>query len=142
MQNNPGKLISILYRKAQMFWNQSLREYGISSAEYPVLIKLFQKDGVTQEEIANELDIDKSAITRVIRSLLDKGFIEKKKDEVDRRCNHIFLTEKGWASRKPINMVKKQWNEILMKNMEPTEKETLSGLLLKSVQNIKTREEE
>ena len=86
MQNNPGRLLSILYRKAQVYWTQSLKEYHITSAEYPILLRLYAREGVTQEEIVAELEMDKSAIARALQSLIDKGFVEKQKDEQDRRC--------------------------------------------------------
>ena len=38
-------------------------------------------DGITQDEIVNDLGIDKGAVARIIKSLIDKGLIEKNKDE-------------------------------------------------------------
>ena len=137
MQNNPGRLISILYRKAQVYWTQSLKEYQITSAEYPILLRLYAREGVTQEEIVAELEMDKSAIARALQSLIDKGFVEKQKDEQDRRCNRIYLTEKGHEVRQVIEEAKQKWNEILMKNMTEEEQREMIRLLGQSVKNLK-----
>lgn len=137
MQNNPGRLISILYRKAQVYWTQSLKEYQITSAEYPILLRLYAREGVTQEEIVAELEMDKSAIARALQSLIDKGFVEKQKDEQDRRCNRIYLTEKGHGVRQEIEEAKQKWNEILMKNMTEEEQREMIRLLGQSVKNLK-----
>lgn len=137
MQNNPGRLISILYRKAQVYWTQSLKEYQITSAEYPILLRLYAKEGVTQEEIVAELEMDKSAIARALQSLIDKGFVEKQKDEQDRRCNRIYLTDKGYGVRGTIEEAKQKWNEILMKNMTEEEQREMIRLLGQSVKNLK-----
>lgn len=136
MKNNPGKLISILYRKSQIYWAQYLKEYHITSAEYPVLIALNQRDGITQDEIVSKLNIDKSAVARVIQSLADKGFIEKKKDEEDKRCNRIYLTAKGYASKVPIEEGIKRWNTILSKNIQDEEMEQIINLLSQMAENI------
>lgn len=137
MQNNPGRLISILYRKAQVYWTQSLKEYHITSAEYPILLRLYAREGVTQEEIVAELEMDKSAIARALQSLIDKGFVEKQKDEQDRRCNRIYLTKKGHGVRQVIEEAKQKWNEILMKNMTEEEQREMIRLLGQSVKNLK-----
>lgn len=133
---NPGRLISILYRKSQIFWSQSLKEHNITSAEYPVLITLHKKDGRTQEEISSVNDVDKSATTRVIQSLEEKGFLEKKKDPQDKRCNRIYLTEQGRLSKEPIQTAIKEWNEILTKNMPQEKKEEIMRLLAQLVDNV------
>lgn len=136
MIENPGKLISILYRKSQIYWAAILKEHGISSAEYPILLLLNKKDGITQEEIASGLSIDKSAITRVIQSLLKKGFIEREKGCEDRRCNFIHLTPKGRSCKEPIEAGKKGWNDILMKEMSEDQRQLVVQLLEQMVHNI------
>lgn len=136
MKDYPGKLISILYRKSQIYWAQILKEYHITCAEYPVLIILQKDDGITQEYISSELNIDKSAITRVIQSLLDKGFIEKKKDEEDKRCNRIYLTEKGRSTKNPIDKGRREWNRILTKNIPEEKIEEVLEILSQMADNI------
>lgn len=134
--DNPGRLISLLYRKAQIYWTHSLKQYQISTAEYPILIYLNHQDGVTQEEIATALNIDKSAVTRNIQSLCEKGLTERRKDEEDRRCNRVFLTKEGQESKEPIEQTKKEWNNILMKNMSKKEKTLFLQLLMQAAENI------
>ena len=123
MKEYPGKLISFLYRKSQIFWSQILKEHNITSAEYPVIIVLNKKDGITQEEISSELGLDKSAITRVVKSLLEKGFIERQKNQEDLRCNKIYLTEKGHSCWKYIKEGMEKWNSIMSKDIETKEVE-------------------
>lgn len=118
MNQNPGKMVSMLYRKTQMFWAQYLKEYDLTSAEYPVLISLHKHDGVTQEDISTELAIDKSGITRIIKSLLEKGMIEKSKDTSDLRCNRIYLTDQGRNSKSIIDQGIAKWNQIISTDMD------------------------
>lgn len=136
MNEYPGKLISNLYRKSQIFWGQFLKEHDITSAEYPILITLNQKDGITQEEIARRLSVDKSGVTRAMKSLLEKGFIERRRDAEDLRCNRICLTEKGHASWGPIQEGMKRWHEITSENIETEEMEVLVRVLSRMADNI------
>lgn len=135
--DNPGRFISILHRKAQIHWTQILKDVGISAAEYPILICLNYQDGITQEEITERLGIDKSAVTRVIQSLYEKGMVERKKDKIDRRCNRIYLTEEGKKTKEPIEQTKKEWSDTLMKGMTEEEKILFLRLLIQAVNNIK-----
>ncbi len=132
----PGRLISILYRKVQAYWAQVLRDHDISSAEYPILITLNKKDGITQEELALQFDMDKSAIARVVKSLLDKGFIEREKDEEDRRCNRIYLTKKGQLSKEPIVNGANALSHIALKNIDQRELEVALRVLAQMADNV------
>lgn len=136
MKESPGRLISIIYRKSQMFWSQMLKEHNITSAEYPILITLQKKNGRTQEEVTAVLDIDKSAVARAVQSLEQKGFLEKKKDARDKRCNRIYLTEKGQLSEQLIQKTIQEWNQILTKNMPKEKTEEMMNLLSQMVDNI------
>ena len=102
-----------------------------------VIFKLSCGDGITQDEIVNDLGIDKGAVARIIKSLIDKGLIEKNKDEVDKRCNRVFLTEKGKQAIEPIKKSIEKWNGIVTKNMSDKEEKELKRLLLMSIENIK-----
>lgn len=136
MREYPGRLISIIYRKNQVFWTQYLKDYDITSAEYPILIALNKGDGITQEEIASRQSLDKSAVTRIIKSLLEKGFIERKKDHEDLRCNRIYLTEKGHAAWEPIKAGMEEWNRIISKHLNLEEVQEVVRILSQMADDI------
>ena len=116
---------------------QALKEHGITSAEYPVLIYLIQKNGVTQEELVEHLYLDKSAITRVIQTLSQKEYIQKSKDEKDLRCNRIYLTKKGISVHQHIEKALEEWNTIIMEDIGLEKQEEIYELLMHMVENVK-----
>lgn len=137
MIDRAGKMISILHRKAQIYYTRVLKDYGISSAEYPVLFLLHKQEGLTQDEISAAILIDKSAVTRVLQSLSDKGLIERKKGSSDRRLNYIFLTDRGREIKEPIYDAIDHWNNILTAHMTDQERTDFLRLLSRSVENLK-----
>lgn len=138
MENNRiGKLTAVIHRKSQSFYTKELKIYNITSSEYPVIFKLSCGDGITQDEIVNDLGIDKGAVARIIKSLMAKELIEKNRDKVDKRCNRIFLTEKGRQAIVPIKKSIKKWNNIVTKNMSYEEEKELKRLLSMAIKNIK-----
>ncbi len=136
MEKRLGRLISMLYRKSQIYLGQELKNYDVTSAEYPILIALNQNNGITQEELSSHLYLDKSAVTRVIQSLIEKGFVTKSKDERDLRCNRIYLTEKGREVQKPIKAALDSWNNILMRHMEKEKQDIIYELLMRMAANV------
>ncbi len=137
MIKRTGRLISILYRKSQMLLGHALKESDITSAEYPILFFLNKKNGVTQEELSSHLYLDKSAVTRVIQGLATKGFITKRKDEKDQRCNRVYLTDKGYEVQAQIEKALEDWNAILMMNVPEEKKEEIYELLTQMVENVR-----
>ena len=134
-----GRLISILHRRAQSHYTRALKEFGISSAEYPVLFYLQREEGRTQDEIAAELSIDKSAVTRIVRSLCDKGLVTRSQDSEDRRCNRVWLTGRGHDTAGPIRQAKKEWSAILLDHISEEEQDILAGLLERMAANVEEK---
>ncbi|MBE6022557.1 MAG: MarR family transcriptional regulator [Cellulosilyticum sp.] len=137
MKQRTGKLISILYRKSQIYLGRVLKSYNVGAAEVPVLLSLYSKDGVTQEELATHVSLDKSAITRILQSLLSKNYITKSKDENDLRCNRIYLTKEAHAIKETIYHALDDWNALLMRGLEENDQTKVYHLLEYLVDNIK-----
>ncbi len=52
-------------------------------------------DGMMVSEISNNLKIARPTVTQLVNSLQKKGFLEKRRDEHDKRVVRIHLSEKG-----------------------------------------------
>lgn len=124
-----ARSIAILYRKSQIYWGNALQSSDITIAEYPILIHLFSKDGVTQNELAKAAALDKSSVTRSVQSLLNHGYIERKKNNPDKRCNCIYLTEKGRNTQPLIEKIIREWDSILTDCLTGEEKDEAYRLL-------------
>lgn len=138
-----GRYISILYRKNLVYLNTVLSQYGITAGEYPFLFCLYKNDGFSQEEISSYLMIDKSATTRAVNSLIEKGLIKKEKDISDKRVYRIFLTDKATSIKGDIQKHLAAWTDFLLEGEDPSEIETtfkILGNMIDKVKNIDIRE--
>ena len=118
MQKSIGRLISILHRQCQIYSNRALKELNLTSAEYPFLLFLYHQEGKTQEELSTYLYIDKAATARAIKSLEEKGYVDKKHDKSDKRCNRIFLTEKALQAKDTVRNHIHQWSTYLGQGLD------------------------
>lgn len=140
-----GKYISILYRSGSAYINKKLSEYNIGSGQYIFLLYLFLNNGKTQEEISKDLYIDKGTTARAIKKLEKEGYILKKVDTIDKRMQHIYITEKTMAIKMDIYKILQDWNNIIYGNFKEEEKELFLNFLEKAVSNCqrnKNRREE
>lgn len=128
---NIGRYFSQMYRKGRIFYTQELKKFGLGSGQSIFLFQLYKKDGVTQEELANTLYIDKGTTARSLKTLEEQGFIKKEHVISDKRLNMIYLTEKALKLEEEITNILKKWDGILSNSLSSEEKETLLQLLKK-----------
>jgi len=128
---NVGRYFSQMYRKGRIFYTQELKKFGLGSGQSIFLFQLYKKDGVTQEELANTLYIDKGTTARSLKTLEEQGFIKKEHVVSDKRLNMIYLTEKALKLEEEITNILKKWDGILSNSLSSEEKETLLQLLKK-----------
>lgn len=71
------------------------KNMNIQFEQLPVLLCIYTKGVVCQQEIAATLMRDKSSVLRSVRLLHQKGLIVMSADEVDGRKKQLLLTEAG-----------------------------------------------
>lgn len=85
-----------ILRATRQMINAGLEPLGLSGAEGDILFHLLTgSNGYQQEQLAEQLDIGKAAISRVIDALESKGYVTRTRQMEDRRAYRISLTEEG-----------------------------------------------
>jgi DNA-binding MarR family transcriptional regulator len=108
---NIGKYISQLHRKGNVFINRELSKYDLSVGQFMFLLDLYIKDGKNQEEISDNLKIDKGTTARAIKKLEEQGFVIRIKNENDKRSNKIYLTDKAKDIKENVFDILDDWNQ-------------------------------
>jgi MarR family transcriptional regulator for hemolysin len=67
-------------------------QFGITRAQWVVLVRLDRSEGLKQSELAEVLDLQPISLTRLLDKLCECGLIERRPDPVDRRAKRLFLT--------------------------------------------------
>ena len=79
-------------RMLKTYADQRARQFGISRAQWTVLIRLDRCEGLNQSELAEILDLQPISLTRLLDRLAANGLIERRPDPNDRRANRLYLT--------------------------------------------------
>ena len=76
-------------------YNQQAAEEGFTTAIGFVLININSKEGTPATKIAPLIGLETRSLTRMLKTMEEKGLIYKKADPVDKRSVRMFLTEEG-----------------------------------------------
>jgi DNA-binding MarR family transcriptional regulator len=134
-EDSIGHWVSVLYRYGQIYVGKKMQPYGIGKGQFMFLIKLFQRDGLCQEELTEILNVDKGTTARALRKLEQEGYIIREKSQGDRRSNRVFLTAKARDIEPRIFTVLSDWTEILATGFTSEEKQQVLRLLEKMANN-------
>jgi DNA-binding MarR family transcriptional regulator len=72
-----------------------LRQFGFGRAHHRVLHFINRRPGIRVADLLDILKITKQSLARVLKQLIDEGFVESQAGETDRRVRRLQLTPKG-----------------------------------------------
>ena len=78
--------------------SDSLRKIGLSVPQCDVLTTLTEKEGVSQQDLAQRLYVTKGNISGLIDRLAIAGLVERRSIAGDKRQHAIYLTDTGRAA--------------------------------------------
>ena len=90
-----GFLLTDTARMLRKLIDRRLQPFGLTRAQWAVLAMLASRDGVSQSELADELEIEKSTVGRLIDHVEAHGWIERRAMARDRRLWRVHLTEQA-----------------------------------------------
>lgn len=100
------RAIVLAGRKWRKLANDRLREINQSQARWETLLMLsFSEGDVLQSEMARRLSIEGPTLVRMLETLAEEGFIERRQSPEDRRVKINTLTPKGHSAVKDIKRI-------------------------------------
>ena len=140
MNKSVGRLVSVLYRRNQVYLDAALKEYNLTASELAFIISLYKKDGISQEELSTRLAIDKAATANALRSLENKGYVSRTRNPQDRRANIIIITEYARRMETGIRKQLRNWTNFLTEDIEEESVQTMFEVLEKMVKKVESIE--
>lgn len=133
---NLTRLISILHNQKNSYMNMKLKAFGLSHGQAIALKIIYEENNIKQEDLNKRLQIDKSAVTRMLKTLEDKGFVIKKTSKEDKRNHVLFLTAKGEKLYPQIKRVIEKTNEMMLSDIDEHQQKILEELMIKMKKNL------
>jgi len=131
------KLHLIVHKKLIRYLRSELEPYDFNRGEIPLLYKLIKKgDGKTQTEICDMLYVSKSTTSKIIQSLVKKGYLLKERDDKDRRITRIYLTEKKDEVKDLLKKLDERAEDKMLEGFDDEEMEQLREFLERILWNL------
>lgn len=131
------KNINLVSRSAEVFREEELKDCGIRGCQSKYLLVIAQNPGVSQEEISRMLFVNKSNVARQIGMLAEGGFVEKVENDRDRRAVLLYPTQKLLNVLPKLKEVLAKWRALVTEGFTEEEREQLSRLSEKMVENAR-----
>jgi MarR family transcriptional regulator for hemolysin len=123
------KNINIISRCCSLWRFVKLKDFDIGDCQHSYIYEICRNPGVSQDQLARRLFVNKSNASRQLAWLEKSGFVERRQSEKDRRVIHVYPTEKMLKLLPEVRAASLQWREYLTKGMTDEEIKTLSELL-------------
>lgn len=123
--------ISITYRCAMRFRENELADTGLAGCQTPYLTTLYRQPGISQEEMARSLNVNKSSVTRQLAALEEKGYVRREPSATDKRILLVYPTDKALELKDRLFRCYGDWNSYLTQDFTEEEKEMLSALMVR-----------
>jgi DNA-binding MarR family transcriptional regulator len=124
-----GHWIARLYRSSRNYHAGSLAKLHIGRGQHYFLLVLFKKDGISQDNLAQILHMNKAAVARALLKLEQNGYVERLKDNTDRRNNYVYLTKKALGIKEQLLSETDGWADELANGLSNVERKQLIKLL-------------
>lgn len=113
--------IGKINRCSMYYREQALSGTGLSGCHFSFVFNICKNPGITQEQLAKKIYIDKSRVTRQIAFLEENGYVLRKQSETDKRSMAVYPTQKMLDIYPKICSISKEWRSYLTEELSKEE---------------------
>jgi DNA-binding MarR family transcriptional regulator len=124
-----GMLLRVAHARAARTANEALRPLGLEGRHLGVLFVLDRRGALSQTQIGDELNADKSAMGRTVDDLERLGAAVRRADPADRRARQVSLTADGRRLVAEAKEVAAEAAAGIFRDLSAAEQATLHDLL-------------
>lgn len=117
----------------------SSHDFNMMDGKGRLLSVLQQKDGLTQRELGEALDIRPSSVGELVRKLENTGLVMRKNNEMDRRVMNVYLTEDGREIVSSASSVQEDIQANVFQEITGDEKENFTLVLDKMITSLEEK---
>jgi len=104
-------------------------QFGINISEWRVLVILYKNPDITAKKIAQLSEMDKVRISRTLKSLLEKDYVEQRPHPLDARAKNYQLNGRGKYLMRAVIPDALRYEEELLSQLSADERDQLSHLI-------------
>ena len=132
------KSLNAISRAQSQFRTECAVSDELAACHWVFVFTVNRLPGLTQEELARELCLNKSTVARALTTLEERGFVERKSDSTDKRVLLVYPTDKTRELMPALRSASREWNELIARGIDEGEMEIFLSVLRKMEYNAKS----
>lgn len=120
--------LSRIYNQSIRLSNQHLNKWGLTAAQFDVLVQVGMNNKISQQELGEKLFVTKGNITQLLQKMEKMELIQR---EQDWKIKYVSLTEQGIELFQEVVPEQETFQASQFKNLTKEEKQQLNNLLKK-----------
>lgn len=118
-------------------WHSIARMYNMEAAKFGTTMSVGQTllnvdvEGTPSTKLGPKMGMESRSLTRILKSMEDKGLIYKRVDQKDKRMVRVFLTDLGIEKREISRNAVLNFNKSVQSNIGKTNLETFFKVIKK-----------
>ena len=121
--------INMISRCEGLYRTDKLRGAELGACHHSYVLAICRNPGISQEELAKHICINKSNVTRHLSYLEEHGYVMRKQSETDRRVTLVYPTEKMEAVLPEVRKIIEEWNGYLTADLTDSELQLFRSVL-------------
>lgn len=110
---------------------------GFSPGQFPILIELWEEEGLTQRQLLDRVDVEQATIANTLSRMERDGLIERRVHPTDKRAQQIFLTAKARDMREDALAAADEAEQAVFRGFRRFEKELLKEYIRWAIANAR-----
>ena len=123
--------ITEISRCGAQYRSEALAPMGLKACHASYLTEICAQPGISQDQLARKICINKSNVARQAAILEEDGFITRVSSPADKRILQLYPTQKTLDLLPRISPILRQWEECLTCGISNQEKDLLEQILSK-----------
>lgn len=123
-------------KKCAVIDNQLMEQLNLSQSELLFFSSLDQCTGISSPELAKNMGLSPSRISRVIEKLVVDGYLDRNIDKADRRVITLCLTEDGKKIRAEIDKHRNECETRLIQALPENELDKFREIIGKMIKEL------
>jgi DNA-binding MarR family transcriptional regulator len=108
--------------------NNQLKKWGLTTAQFDVIVHVGRNKRITQQELADKLVVTKGNVTHLLKKMEELSWIKR---EVEWKNKYLSLTELGQKLYEEIVPIQEQFQQSQFSKLTNEEQQQLLNLLRK-----------
>ena len=121
--------INIISRCQAQYRGDKVKAEGITPCHHSYIFAISKNPGISQDELAKDICVNKSNVTRSLAQLEQQGYIRRCQSDSDQRVTKVYPTEKMEELLPLVHTSAREWNRYLTEGIRDSDMEIFQSVL-------------